>query len=146
MSEDRIVIGDLRANNNIGTATVYKRENDIWRLEVVLRVNDREKGDSLGTAVSIYENTIAVGALFEDSAATGVDGDATNNDADASGAVYIFTNINGNWQQQAYIKASNTDASDRFGNKIKLYDNLLAIGATNEGQFFNWNRWKSIQQ
>jgi AICAR transformylase/IMP cyclohydrolase PurH len=36
----------------------------------------------------------------------------------------------GAWSQQAYVKASNTDASDRFGDSVALSDdgNTLAVG------------------
>jgi hypothetical protein len=37
-----------------------------------------------------------------------------------------------NWSQQAYIKASNTDAGDRFGYSLRIDDKTLAVGATRE--------------
>ena len=49
------------------------------------------------------------GALFEDSCATGVDGDETDNLCDFAGAAYVFLRSAGAWAQQAYLKASNTD-------------------------------------
>ncbi|MCA3154152.1 MAG: hypothetical protein ING30_03810, partial [Burkholderiales bacterium] len=41
-------------------------------------------------ALSADGNTLAVGAAFEASNATGVNGDQTNNSASASGAVYLY--------------------------------------------------------
>ena len=51
-----------------------------------------------------------------------------------SGAVYVFTKTNNVWQQEAYIKASNTDASDHFGSSISLSGDgkTLVVGAENE--------------
>jgi hypothetical protein len=92
-------------------------------------------------ALSADGSTLAVGAPAEDSKATGANGDQTNNDSTNSGAVYIFTNENGVWKQQAYLKASNTEQpnlnsnrmliNDRFGYKVALSDdgNTLAVSA-----------------
>jgi hypothetical protein len=85
--------------------------------------------------------TMAVGAPAEDSRATGVNGDQTNNESTNSGAVYVFAKENGLWVQQAYLKASNTEQpnlntgrylpNDRFGYRVALSDdgNTLAVSA-----------------
>ncbi len=77
-------------------------------------------------------DTIAVGAPFEDSASLGVGGDQSDNNAEDSGAVYVFTRSGATWAHQAYVKASNTDASDDFGRRIALDGNLLAVTAHRE--------------
>ena len=79
-------------------------------------------------------STLAVGAIQEDSAATGIDGDAADDTAEDSGAVYIFVRqADASWRQQAYIKASNTDAGDMFGIPALSADgNTLAVGAPAE--------------
>jgi hypothetical protein len=41
-------------------------------------------------ALSADGNTLAVGALYEDSNATGIGGDQTNNSASNAGAVYLY--------------------------------------------------------
>ena len=78
--------------------------------------------------------TLAVGARLEGSRAKGIDGDQRNQEASYSGAVYLFANVDGGWQQQAYIKSSNTDAFDFFGRSVSLSQNgdYLAVGATGE--------------
>lgn len=92
--------------------------------------------DEFGSAISLSSdgNTLAVGVALEDSAATGVNGDQSDNTADFSGAVYVFQRSNVTWQQQAYLKASNTDDADRFGSAVSLSQdgNLLAVGADGE--------------
>jgi len=64
-------------------------------------------GDEFGTSVSLSAdgNTLAVGARREDSAATGINGDQTDNSFLSSGAVYIFVRSNGLWQQAALAMA-----------------------------------------
>src|SRR6185503_3710143 len=66
----------------------------------------------------------------ESSDATGVDGDWSNDDAEGSGAVYVFTRAGVQWSQQAYVKASNTGAFDGFGFTVGLSTdgNTLAVG------------------
>ena len=77
-------------------------------------------------------DTLAVGAPEEDSNAKGVNGDENDNSAPVSGAVYVFTRTGTTWNQQSYIKASNTDAYDWFGYSVSLSGNTLAVGAPEE--------------
>ena len=89
----------------------------------------------LSAALSGDGNTLAFGAVDENSAATGVNGDQADNSAARAGAVYVFTRDSGGvWTQQAYVKASNTDANDLFGLSAALSGNgnTLAVGAIDE--------------
>lgn len=73
---------------------------------------------------------VAVGASSEASNATGIDGDQSNNAFFSSGAVYLFgRDVDDDWSQRAYIKASNTGNDDRLGVSVALSGNLLAAGA-----------------
>lgn len=51
-----------------------------------------------------------------------------------AGAVYVFVRAGTAWSQQAYIKASNTGASDLFGDSLSLSGDgsTLAVGAWGE--------------
>lgn len=66
----------------------------------------------------------------------GVNGNQSDNTAPSSGAVYVFARslILGSptWIQQAYVKASNTEAGDEFGMAIALSKDSLAVSATHE--------------
>ena len=59
----------------------------------------------------------------------GINGNQSDNSAFRSGAVYIFTRSGTEWSQQAYIKASNAQTGDYFGESISLsHDgNTLAV-------------------
>jgi hypothetical protein len=85
-------------------------------------------------ALSADGNTLAVGAMYEGSNATGIGGNQADNSASASGAVYVFTHSGSTWVQQAYVKASNTGVSDQFGYSVALSadGNTLAVGAKGE--------------
>ena len=69
---------------------------------------------------------------LEDSNATGINGDQGNSTAPDSGAVYLFTRSGGVWTQKAYLKASNSNAGDEFGEVVALSGNTLAVGAYRE--------------
>jgi trimeric autotransporter adhesin len=94
-------------------------------------------GDWFGDAVALSADgtLLAVGAAFEGSAATGIDGDAEDEGAPASGAVYLYARtVTGTWVPTAYVKASNTGANDRFGTSLALSadGSTLAIAAPRE--------------
>src|SRR5207247_2424655 len=59
---------------------------------------------------------------------------SAGNGAFRSGAVYVFTRSGSAWSQQAYVKASNTEAVDSFASSVALSSdgNTLAVGASNE--------------
>ena len=82
-------------------------------------------------AVSADGTTIAVGAQHEGSASRGINGDQSDDSAYDAGAVYVFTGGGANWTQQAYIKASNADFGDHFGNVVALSadGNTMAVAA-----------------
>ena len=85
-------------------------------------------------AMSADGRTLAVSTPHEDSGATGVNGNPRDESAWDSGAVYVFVRSGSRWTQQAYIKASNTQSSDKFGFAVALSGDgaTLAVGATLE--------------
>src|SRR5205823_6655891 len=63
---------------------------------------------------------------------TGVNGNQADNSAVASGAAYVFVRSGTTWTQQAYLKASNTEASDWFGWSVAVSSDTVVIGADQE--------------
>ncbi|MFT6818967.1 MAG: NDP-sugar pyrophosphorylase family protein [Myxococcota bacterium] len=125
------VDGDQRSNSasTSGAVYVFTRTGVVWSQQAYLKASNTDAGDQFGNSVALFGNTLAVGAPAEDSAATDVNGDQSSNSASNSGAVYMFTRTGGVWSQQAYLKASNTGASDRFGNAVALSGDTLAVSA-----------------
>ncbi|NOX92640.1 MAG: hyalin, partial [Gammaproteobacteria bacterium] len=122
-----------------GAVYVFSRNSNIWVQQAYVKASNTETGDWFGRTVSLSGdgNTLAVGADREDSAATGISTDANgenDNTAENAGAVYVFSRSDGVWSQQAYVKASNTGASDSFGEVVSLSTdgNTLAVGASGE--------------
>jgi hypothetical protein len=128
-----------------GAVYVFTRIGQTWTQQAYIKASNTgepgkgdqpSKGDQFGfsVAVSADGNTLAVGAISEDSGATGINGDQNDNSQPSSGAVYVFTRRGSAWTQQAYIKASNTDVNDLFGYAVGLSadGNTLAASAYDE--------------
>ena len=73
-----------------------------------------------------------MGAWGEASQSTGINGDGGNDNAENSGAVYVFRRRGLVWEQEAYIKASNVDAADEFGSALAIDRDTLVVGAPGE--------------
>ena len=132
--------GDQENNGTLDSGAVYvftRNKEGHWEQQTYLKASNTEEWDYFGRSLSLSGdgNTLAVGATREDSNARGIDGDQENNEAQDSGAVYVFTrDKEGQWEQQAYLKASNTGREDHFGRSLSLSDdgNTLAVGAVGE--------------
>jgi acyl-[acyl carrier protein]--UDP-N-acetylglucosamine O-acyltransferase len=116
-----------------GAVYVFTRSGGAWSQQAYLKASNTGVNDFFGWSVALSGDTLAVGAHQEASAATDVNGDQSSNAAENSGAVYVFTRSGGAWSQQAYLKASNTDATDYFGFSVALSGDTLAVGARSEG-------------
>ena len=118
--------------NNSGAVYLFTRSGTTWSQQAYLKASNTDIDDWFGSSVALSSDTLAVGARYEDSNATGVGGNQADNSASGSGAVYLFTRSGTTWSQQAYLKASNTQANDRFGGSVALSGDVLAVGALNE--------------
>lgn len=128
----RLVVGATGAANEAGAVYSFQRAGSSWLEDAKLTASNAQPGDLFGFSVALSGNgaTLAVGALGEDSRATGVNGAQTDETAPQSGAVYLFRGAT----QTAYLKASNTGAADVFGISLSLSRDgkLLAVGAYGE--------------
>lgn len=115
-----------------GAAYVYVRNGTTWTQQAYLKASNTGASDNFGYSVAVAGDTILVGATGEASNATGVNGNQSNNSADGSGAAYVFVRSGTVWAQQAYLKASNTQASDEFGYAVALEGDTALIGAVGE--------------
>jgi len=119
-----------------GAAYVFVRSAGTWQEQAYLKASSPSGGDAFGSTVALSADgsTLAVGAPFEASASSGVDGDEDDDTEPSAGAVYVFTRNGTSWEQQAYLKASAADADDFFGVSIALSadGSVLAVGAEGE--------------
>ena len=120
-----------------GAVYVFARGASGWEQQAYLKASNSEANDQFGISLTLSANgdTLAIGADGESSNATGVGGNQADNTAANSGAVYVFSRQGGVWSQSAYVKASNTGPSDRFGRSVSLAGDgqRLAVGALSQG-------------
>ena len=139
-----------------GAVYVFSRSGESWLQQAYIKASNTGEagigdelpdGDQFGfsLALSAEGDTLAVGAISEDSAASGVGADQSDNSALSAGAVYVFSRDGTAWAQQAYVKTSNAGGGDLFGYSVSLsadgsvlaaaaYDEDGSLAGTNEVQ------------
>jgi len=134
-SSDATGIDGDQDNNSAylsGAVYVFFKKDDIWRQQAYVKASNPDSLDRFGRQVALSNNgdTLVVSSTVESSGSN----DQTDNSAPNAGAVYIFTRINNNWIQQAFLKAENVGASDRFGYSIAISADgqMIAVGAPEE--------------
>ena len=136
VSGDTVVVGAFGGDGEFGylagTAYVFARTGVTWVQQAYLTAANIESGDKFGWSVAVSGDVAAVGALLEDSDATGVDGDGGNNLAPDSGAAYVFVRSGASWAQQAYVKASNSEPGDQFGGVVAVSGTTVLVGSSHE--------------
>lgn len=147
ISGDTVVIGAYREDSNTtgvngsqsndaapesDAAYVFVRKGGVWTQEAYLKASNAGAYDNFGGAVAISGDTIVVGARWEGSSATGVNGNQNNNSSPYSGAAYVFIRHDGIWTQEAYLKASNAEANDTFGSAVAISEDTVIVGAPQE--------------
>ena len=118
---DTAVIGapqddDLGAGS--GSVYVFQRTVLGWNQVDKLTATGGAAGDFFGSAVSVFGDTIVVGALGADAVA----GD--------SGAGYVFERSGATWNQTATLTASDGTAGNFLGTSISLAGGTAALGGT----------------
>jgi hypothetical protein len=128
------VDGDQSDNSVVdsGAAYVFIRSGDTWSQQAYLKASNTNVHNYFGYSIAIANDTVVVGALLEESNAIGINGDQSNHEAPASGAVYVFTRSDSIWSQQAYLKASNTEYGDYFGASVSADRDTVVVGAHHE--------------
>lgn len=123
-----------------GAVYLFNRNEEDWSQSAYVKASNTGQFDEFGRSIALSRDglTLAVSAIAEDNAASGIITDGSEvidtGTESASGAVYIFNNAGSDWSQTAYIKASNTGSNDLFGYSIALSDDgeILAVGAPSE--------------
>ncbi len=129
---DTLAVSDLLGDgtgSHPGWVYVYVRVGATWIQQAKLTASNAGGGDWFGRSVSLSGDTLLVGASREDSGATGVGGDESDEGAKDSGAAYVFVRNGTTWSQQAYLKASNTGAGDWFGHAVAVSGDTAVVGA-----------------
>ena len=132
---------DDRSIPEAGAVYIFVRNGTTWSQQAYIKASNTgnaavgdayAEGDQFGYSIALSAdgNTLAVGAIGEDSNATGVNGNQDDNSANQAGAAYVFTRTGSTWSQQAYIKSTMTRPNVLFGYSIGISSNgdTLAVG------------------
>jgi hypothetical protein len=114
-----------------GAAYVFVRSGTTWSQQAYLKASNTVQsgeGDSFGAAVAVSGETVVVGAPNEDSSATGVNGNQSDDSDSSAGAAYVFVRNGTAWSQQAYLKASDTDPY-WFGLSVAVSGDTVVVGS-----------------
>ena len=114
------IIDDEQKEISSGVVYVYKYDSDtdIWSLDPSpLKSNAPKAGDKFGSALSIYNDFILIGAPGENK---------------ATGAAHLFSNEGNSWEFSTRFTASNSDEGDAFGTSVALSPTKIFIGASKE--------------
>ncbi|MBI3775479.1 MAG: hypothetical protein HY273_07995 [Gammaproteobacteria bacterium] len=133
--DDCSAVSPVNCAAGSGAVYVYTRKGVYWTQRAYVKASNPGVNSRFGWSITLSAdgNTLAVGADQEDSSSTGINS-IPNLLADAAGAVYIYVNNGDAWLLQSYVKASNTETTDRFGTSVALSadGNMLAVGALAE--------------
>jgi len=121
--ENKAVVGSVWDDDRSGSAYVYRLLGDVWMEEGKFTAEEHggdSRDDQFGWSVSVFGDTVAVGAFADDNGSDGVD----------SGAVYVFKDTRGEWHFQARISPSKGGGTnDHFGRSVALFEDRMVVSA-----------------
>jgi len=119
-----------------GAVYVFERTGTSWSQQAFVKASNADLDHNFGHDVALSDSgtTLVVGAPRERSSSSTLDVGMADDTAYDAGAAYVFVRGGSVWTQQAYLKASNTDANDHFGTTVALsaHGLTLAVGADGE--------------
>ena len=128
MYGDYLIAGHVsygETTQNQGGVHIYKRNgNGIWIKEALLTPSSGIEETGFGESVSIYENTLVVGAPYT------IEGE--NN----PGLVYVYElNTSGNWDLNQELFATFSSEYDGFGISVQIHEDQLIVGGFHHEPF-----------
>mmetsp|Transcript_9951 Transcript_9951/g.15003 ORF Transcript_9951/g.15003 Transcript_9951/m.15003 type:complete len:696 (+) Transcript_9951:116-2203(+) len=116
---------------SVGAVYVFLHMSSGWTVESFIRIARERDGkdkeddnapryDNFGWSLSLYDNTLVVGAYGDDSMGT------------SAGAVYVYDRLEGrafSWSLTQKLVADDGMAYASFGWSVSLYENVTAVGA-----------------
>ena len=115
-----------------GAVYVFRQVDGVWGMEDLLTVTSAADDERFGAGIALRDDTLVVGAPGDDSGATEVDGDQSDNGKPDSGAVWVYHRAAEAWEPVAYLKAFNSDPEDRFGGAVAFDGHTIVVGAEGE--------------
>ncbi|TGK31644.1 hypothetical protein EHQ05_00500 [Leptospira yasudae] len=122
-----------------GAAYVFRRSGATWNFEAYLKPSNPDAYDCFGRFVAINGDTIVVGSPQEASLDPTIQSgsNASSDNAGSNvGAAYVFKRVGTTWSQEAYLKAQNPMANDRFGSEIGISGDTIIVGVSQDDVAF----------
>jgi len=123
-TQDNLMVVGARAN-----VYVYELVDNNWNLQATIQPSFGGHNASVIEAVAIDGNTLVAGDFRDSTDAAGINSEFSEIPISRAGAVYIFEKIDGEWIQQAYIKAEDRAELEEFGFAVALAGDTLVVGA-----------------
>lgn len=103
--------------DNSGSVHVFVRSGTTWSRQQVLAAPGASAGDLFGEAVDLRGDRLVVGAP------------GTSDVASGAGAAHVFVRVGTSWSLEDSLYGSDVAAGDRFGERVALSGDLVAVGA-----------------
>ncbi|NOX58989.1 MAG: hypothetical protein GXP29_09055 [Planctomycetes bacterium] len=100
-----------------GSAYVFRRINGVWQQTAKLSAADASAGDEFGWSVAISGLNAVIGARNDDDGASG------------SGSGYLFSELNGVWQETLKLVSDNPQTNERLGYSVAIDGSTAVFGA-----------------
>ncbi len=113
-----------------GAAYVFVRDGGKWSQQARLEASNAKYKSHFCGSVAISGDTLIVGAIGDNSASGGVNGDQSDHSLVSAGAAYVFRREGTKWSQQAYLKAPKPGEFDEFGTSVAISGDTAVVGAT----------------
>ncbi|MEM7246255.1 MAG: thrombospondin type 3 repeat-containing protein [Acidobacteriota bacterium] len=126
LHEDTIIVGAHFTNDdggNSGSAYILERDlggPDAWGERTILTASDAASHDNFGESVSIFGDTVVVGAYLNDDVGS------------STGSAYIFERDHGGtdaWGEVLKLLASDASGGARFGLSVSIDQDTVVVGA-----------------
>lgn len=111
-----------------GAAFVFARSGTTWTQQAYLKAPNAGFYDVFGRSVAVSGERVVIGAPFEDSGASGVDGDGNDDGVEESGAAYVFARSGTTWSPAAYLKSAQPAKDHLFGHAVAVDGETVAVG------------------
>lgn len=118
-----------------GAVYVFRFDGLHWYQQAYVKASNTEPGDQFGyghdggIGLSADGNILVAGAPWEDSGATGINGNQADNSSYKAGAAYVFQFDGTNWSQHAYVKAAKPPFYDYFMPVTNYFGQIIAVSA-----------------
>ena len=120
LDESLLVVGAYSDFSNgpfSGAAYIYRLDNQQWTISAKVFASDATADDKFGRSVATDGQKVIVCGVLNDDLGTN------------SGSAYIFSEVDGLWEEEVKLLAPDGAENDRFGRSVDIEFNVATVGA-----------------